>query len=154
MIGTGHREAESLVKSFGRVTGFDEQTDRLRSGVRLIGQCAQEAGTDALAAPFRQQGNVDQVEDGGATTDIQTPDGLVPVANHREVGIVVMRLVITVLGVELLSEEGRFGRFIPGHRRHFVGARACIKLPQECCIGIHHGAKFQLKGWHETVRPC
>ncbi|MCY1382769.1 hypothetical protein D9M71_312240 [compost metagenome] len=75
-------------------------------------------------------------------------------ADQGELRVVVVLLVIPVLGVELLGEEGVDGRLAPAGGSHFVGAGGRVERAQESQVGLRNGAKVQLESWHGVVRPC
>ncbi|MNF11642.1 hypothetical protein D3C80_2128940 [compost metagenome] len=57
-----------------------------------------------------------------ASEDVEAADGRTTVFNHAVLGVWIVRLVVVVLGVELLGEEGVDGRLVPRGLAHLKGA--------------------------------
>src|SRR5690606_14949578 len=148
MVGAADGETKALVQVPGRISGFDEQSYRLLRGICFFDQGSQVTGADSVAAPFGEQGDIDEIDRARATEHIEPADGLCAVADQGEVGALVVLLIVVMLGIELLRKKGIDGWTVPATKRHFLCTGRCVKPAEEAQIGLLGRPKMYLGGTH------
>jgi hypothetical protein len=98
-------EAKAGVQPVCGIERLDVQRHAAGPPLRFVHEVADQPGTDASAAEFRQQGDVDQPDLAGDAAHVQPSDRLLTERDDQEIAIGVTVPIGLVLGVELLREE-------------------------------------------------
>ena len=91
----------------------------------------EDRGADAVAAPFRQQRDVDDVQPRCRLLEIEPAGRHAAVLEHVERAAVNVGAVVMALRLELADEEGLLLLRGPGDRRQSVPARRGVEPQQE-----------------------
>ena|ERR1051325_3438084 len=139
-------EAETLVEAEGGVEAFDMDGDglprRLSSGENI----AHERRSDAAAAAFVDEGDVDEADLVLPLVDPDAADGLaIPLDDVALAGRVVKAVVLELRG-ELLIEELDLLGLVVRKVLHLLRSRGVVETAHEVVVGIGGGTENDRAG--------
>ena len=137
-------KSEAIVESHGRIVPLDVDAHHLALAPGLLEHAAHQRFTEALAAVFGEEGDVDDADLILAAVQVEPSGGLAVKQQEIEGGGREVLLVEDVLGMELLGQKRLLLLEAPRHHRHLQGAGRAVELLQEGEIGVGDRAAGQV----------